>query len=99
MLHESDINRFANFEGKEFRPGQEEAIQKCRDSSRKVVAVSGPTGSGKSLIGMAAGSSYSRTCYLCSSKQLQVQLVHDFPEGLQMMGRNNFGLDLRNRAT
>lgn len=81
---------FANFKGKQFRDGQEEAITRILDSDRKVVVVCAPTGSGKSLIGMVAGAHHKKACYLCSSKQLQRQLVHDFPEAMAMMGRGNF---------
>jgi Rad3-related DNA helicase len=83
-------NQFSRFEGKDFRPGQQEAIQHIQESDRKVVVVCGPTGSGKSLIGMVTGSTHDRFCYLCSSKQLQRQLTHDFPEAKYMTGRGNF---------
>jgi ATP-dependent DNA helicase DinG len=49
-----------------------------------------PTGAGKSLIGMAAGAAHEKSCYLASTKQLQRQLVEDFPEAQYMMGRSNF---------
>jgi Rad3-related DNA helicase len=87
---EGSKSRFVNFRGRAFRPGQEEAIERALASDRKAVVVTAPTGSGKSLIGMAAGAAYSKSCYLCSSRQLQRQVVGDFPEALPMMGRNNF---------
>ena len=83
-------DRFSSFEGKAFRPGQENAIRFILESAKKVVVTCAPTGSGKSLIGMGAGAAHKRVCYLCSSKQLQLQLTHDFPEALYMMGRGNF---------
>ena len=81
---------FSNFKGKEFRPGQDEAIRLILDSTKKVVVICAPTGSGKSLIGMMVGAAHEKACYLCSSKQLQRQLMDDFPEARAMMGRSNF---------
>jgi len=81
---------FSNFKGKEFRPGQDEAIRLILDSPKKVVVICAPTGSGKSLIGMMVGAAHEKACYLCSSKQLQRQLMDDFPEARAMMGRSNF---------
>jgi len=83
-------DRFSRFEGKSFRPGQGEAIRFILDSGKKVVVVCAPTGSGKSPIGMITAAAHEKTCYLCSSKQLQGQLTHDFPEAMCMMGRGNF---------
>jgi Rad3-related DNA helicase len=83
-------DKFVNFKGKPFRPGQEEAVRAITESDKKVVVVCAPTGSGKSLIGMVAGSQHKPFVYLCSTKQLQRQLTHDFPEAEHMMGRNNF---------
>ena len=89
-MFEETKNQFSSFQDKGFRPGQQEAIQFILDSDKKVVVVCAPTGSGKSLIGMMGGISHEQFCYLCSSKQLQRQLTHDFPEAEHMMGRNNF---------
>lgn len=83
-------DQFSRFKGSEFRLGQEEAIQYALDSRRKVVMICAPTGSGKSLIGTCAGVHHPRFCYTCVSKQLQAQLVEDFPETMLMMGRGNF---------
>ena len=82
--------KFLKFRKLPFRQGQKEAVTEILDSNRKIMVICGPTGTGKSLIGMMCGAAYDRACYLCSSKQLQVQLVHDFPEAEVMMGRNNF---------
>jgi ATP-dependent DNA helicase DinG len=82
--------RFRNFREKAFRPGQEEAIDAILKSDRKVVALNAPTGTGKSLIGMSAGVMHDKSCYLCSSKQLQFQLERDFHEAMYMMGKGNF---------
>ena len=82
--------QFSQFKDKPYRPGQEEAIHTITDNGRKVTVICAPTGSGKSVIGMVAGSLHARACYLCSTKQLQHQLVHDFPEARYMVGRSNF---------
>jgi Rad3-related DNA helicase len=87
-------DRFSNFKSKDFRPGQEEAIRFAIIPSKKVRVIVGPTGSGKSLVGMVAGACHKRFSYLCSSKNLQHQLIHDFPEAKYMMGRGNFRCNL-----
>lgn len=84
------IGGFSKFQGKDWRPGQEEAFRLALASEKKAVAICAPTGSGKSLIGMMAGVAHSKAAYLCSSRQLQRQLEGDFPEALTMMGRSNF---------
>ncbi|HWU39380.1 MAG TPA: helicase C-terminal domain-containing protein, partial [Candidatus Acidoferrum sp.] len=93
-------DKFARFKRQPFRPGQEEAITDILEGTRKVTVVVAPTGTGKSLIGMAAGATYDKACYLCSSKQLQYQLTSDFKEAEYMMGKNNFpcGHDLTRSA-
>jgi len=87
-------NEFSNFNRKDFRPGQLEAIRFVNECPKKVAVVVAPTGSGKSLVGMINASCHKRASYLCSSKNLQHQLTHDFPEASQMMGRNNFPCNL-----
>ena len=73
-------DRLANFQGHDFRPGQLEAVKAVLCSEKKVVAISAPTGTGKSLIGIITGMLHDRFCYLCSTKQLQRQIIVDFPE-------------------
>jgi Rad3-related DNA helicase len=92
--------KFRNFRNREFRPGQAEAIATILRSGRRLIAVNAPTGTGKSLIGMAAGAAQEKSCYLCSSKQLQHQLESDFKEAMYMMGKANFpcGHDLTRSA-
>jgi len=63
-----------------FRTEQQEALRFITDSPKKVAVVVAPTGSGKSLIGMVSAGGHQRSSYLCSSKNLQHQLTHDFPE-------------------
>lgn len=93
-------DKFSNFKGKDFRKGQSEAIQHIIESDREITVVCAPTGSGKSLIGMTAGMMHDRFSYLCSTKHLQGQITHDFPEAKFMFGRVNFGCnqDPKNRT-
>jgi len=81
---------FAKFKNRDWREYQESAVDFILQSKRKIVVVQAPCGSGKSLIGMAAGSHYSTFTYLVSSKALQGQLVNDFSEVAVMKGRNNY---------
>jgi len=93
-------DRLANFQGHDFRPGQKEAVKAILTSEKKVVAISAPTGTGKSLIGIITGMLHDRFCYLCSTKQLQRQIIDDFPEARYMVGRRNFACnqDKENRT-
>ena len=45
-------DKLANFRCNDFRHAQMEAIKAILESDKKVVAISAPTGTGKSLIGM-----------------------------------------------
>jgi len=81
---------FSGFREGDFRPHQEEAIQFALESNKKVVALSAPTGAGKSLIGMCMARLGGDTCYLVHSKTLQHQIVEDFPEASKLFGRNNY---------
>ncbi|MBU0977377.1 MAG: hypothetical protein KKD18_03100, partial [Nanoarchaeota archaeon] len=96
----NDLDRVKNiysvFRDLDYRPGQSEAAEKIIDSPTKITALCAPTGSGKSLIGMIAGEvrrhdvddpQAARFSYLVSSKQLQDQIINDFPEALAMKGR------------
>lgn len=82
--------RFSQFKDKSFREGQREAIEAIFESDKRVTVICAPTGSGKSLIGMNTGAAFKRFCYLCGTKQLQQQLMEDFPEAKCMWGRSNF---------
>ena len=85
---------YSHFHSKDFRPGQLDAIRFISKSSKPVVVICAPTGSGKSLIGMIAGEIYrchdGQFAYCASSKQLQTQLEHEFPEAMVIQGRANF---------
>jgi len=83
-------DKFKNFHDKPFRQFQEEAVSFIQESTKPIVVIQAPTGSGKSLIGMVAGAAVGEFTYLVSSKQLQSQLHHDYPEVEVMKGRNNF---------
>ena len=83
-------NKFGHYFDKEFRPGQEKAIDFLVNSTTKVRVLCAPTGTGKSLIGMCAGAAFKSFTYLCSSKQLQTQIIRDFPEAKILWGRNNY---------
>ena len=92
-------NIYRVFDGLPYRDRQAETVQKILDAPGKVVALCAPTGSGKSLIGMVAGEvlrhetdkhDKARFAYLVSSKQLQDQIIGDFPEALAMKGRANY---------
>lgn len=83
-------SNFNKFKDSPYRENQEECVGFILNSKKKIVVITAPTGSGKSLVGMAAGSHYSTFTYLVSSKALQTQLVDDFPEVTVMKGRNNY---------
>jgi len=81
---------YSKFAGSPFRLGQREAVEFAAESPSKVVVICAPTGSGKSVLGMTAGATKSKFLYLCSSKQLQNQIIKDFPEAESMKGRANY---------
>jgi len=72
------------------RPGQLRALKFIESSDKKVSVLCSPTGSGKSLIGMVLGAYSHGVTYLCSSKYLQDQIAHDFPEAKTIKGRSNY---------
>ena len=92
---------FHNF--KSWRPFQLEVIKRVLDSSKKFFMLDAPTGSGKSLIGMAICKILSnqntltpteqnagKSLYLCTTKDLQNQLQTDFPYIPLIKGRANY---------
>jgi ATP-dependent DNA helicase DinG len=65
----------------------------------QLVIVDAPTGSGKTLIGETIGRLLDRPrLYVCSSKMLQNQFVHDFPYSHVLKGRSNYPTQLRERS-
>jgi Rad3-related DNA helicase len=76
------------FKGKKLWDSQVKALNFITNSSKRFICLRAPTGSGKSLIGMEALDS--PLFYLCSSIELQEQLLKDFPELVLLKGRNNY---------
>jgi len=89
-------SRLSNYKSLTLREGQVVALDFILNSTRKYKVICAPCGVGKSLVAMIAGMSIGRFMYLCSSKQLQVQLEADFPypESDVMWGRGNFQCNL-----
>lgn len=84
---------------KRFRPHQEDAIYEIMRhfESRRVVMLDAPTGAGKTLIGEVVRqlAIYQRQwtrrgVYLCTTKTLQAQMLHDFPYAKVIKGRSNY---------
>lgn len=82
----------------EFRPHQVQAVREILDhfDHRKVVMVDAPTGAGKTLIGEMVRQVLmwrklaNKGIYVCSSKTLQAQILHDFPYARVIKGRANY---------
>ncbi len=86
----------------EFRNGQWEAIKETvehlSEEDIKVVFLSAPTGSGKTLIGEMVRRLYTKdspTPFLCTTKSLQNQIERDFTYGRVIKGRNNYRTEAR----
>lgn len=77
--------------GLPLRPTQVDAVDFIVKSSKRFVAVRGPTGVGKTCLGFE--SIKPPFYYVCSSKQLQEQAVRDYPESVVLMGRGNYPCD------
>lgn len=61
------------------------------DSGKKVIFLSAPTGSGKTLIGeMVRRSMRGKSAYVCTTKTLQNQIERDFPYVGVIKGRGNY---------
>ncbi len=74
-----------------WRPLQLVSIVKIRQSEEYCFLLDAPTGSGKSLTGAAIQKmSGNRAVYLCTTKQLQDQLLADFPYARTLKGRGNY---------
>lgn len=89
MLKPTDLDLPSKF--KEWRPGQLELAARVASSSKYAFLLDGPTGSGKSLIAAAAQRIYGKgVVYLCITKQLQDQILADFPYARTLKGRSNY---------
>lgn len=77
-----------------WRPHQREAVEwvlEQWEKRTKCVVLDAPTGSGKSLIAIAAARLAGlKTLYLCSTRQLQSQLAEDFGEAVILWGREHY---------
>lgn len=75
----------------EWRAGQAELLQRVLDTDKRFVLVEAPTGAGKSLVAAAWQKlTQKRTLYMCTTKQLQDQVLEDFPHAKVLKGRKNY---------
>jgi Rad3-related DNA helicase len=84
------------------RPWQVTAVDEVMAAFRegyKYVFLEAPTGAGKTLIGEMVrqlvgvdidGQPNARACYVCTTKSLQDQFVHDFPAARVIKGKGNY---------
>jgi ATP-dependent DNA helicase DinG len=75
--------------GKELRDHQVEALEFINSSTKRFIGINAPTGAGKSQIGIE-GVSDGPCFFLCTSKQLQAQILQDFPDIKLLKGRGNY---------
>jgi hypothetical protein len=76
-----------------YRDGQKKAIEFALDAfnqGKRIVILEGPTGSGKSAIGMTLADMVPTSYYLTATKILQDQLVHEFADIVELKGRNAY---------
>lgn len=89
MLSPKDLELPGKFG--DWRPGQFEQAARVSASKKFMYFLDAPTGSGKSLIATAAQRLTGRgMTYVCTTKQLQDQLLHDFPYARTLKGRSNY---------
>ena len=89
MIKPVDLGLPAKFT--EFRENQLELSAKICASTKYCYMVDAPTGTGKSLIGATVQRLMEKNVvYLCTTKQLQRQLLADFPYARTLMGRSNY---------
>ncbi|MBO0685110.1 MAG: DEAD/DEAH box helicase family protein, partial [Candidatus Dormibacteraeota bacterium] len=75
----------------ELRPVQEQALTWIGEREERFLLLGAPTGSGKSLIGRAAGALARRKAvYLAADLALQAQFVAEFPDARELKGRANY---------
>ncbi len=74
-----------------FRARQLEISAKVNASSKYAYLLDAPTGVGKSLIAATVQKLLKKNiCYVCTTKQLQDQLMNDFPYARTVKGRGNY---------
>ncbi len=77
-----------------YREGQKRAVEfalNAFNSGKKLVIIEGPTGSGKSPIGMTIADMVDKAYYLTATKILQDQLVSEFGDRIvELKGRNAY---------
>ena len=77
-----------------FRPHQWAAVEEAMevyDSGAKVVWLDAPTGAGKTIIAeLIRRMARTKALYVCSTKSLQAQFLHDFPYAHVLKGRANY---------
>ncbi len=85
----------------EWRPYQRESVGSILNAKNRFTAFDAPTGSGKSIVAMAiAKLSGKKVYYLVSTKNLQSQLLKDFPgEVVTVKGRSNFECLIKKNTT
>lgn len=89
MLSPSDLELPEKFAS--WRPNQLETAAKIAASQKYGFLLDSPTGTGKSIIAAAAQRLSGRgTVYVCTTKQLQDQLLYDFPYAKTLKGRGNY---------
>ncbi|MBA7551852.1 hypothetical protein ES705_44402 [subsurface metagenome] len=75
----------------EFRSQQLVALERIARTDKKVILLQAPTGSGKTLIMAAMGKHLdTQVLYTSHTKQLQGQVVDDFPNAVELKGRANY---------
>lgn len=96
-LSDSDIDNLVtqHFPLKTFREGQRECcieIMKAYRSGKRAVIIEGPTGAGKSAIGIAIASMVQSAFYLTTQKILQAQIMKDYAHlgVIDLRGRNAY---------
>jgi len=74
-----------------FRENQFEVAAKIASSPKYCFMLDAPTGSGKSLVAATVQRLMEKQIlYICTTKQLQDQLLHDFPYARTLKGRGNY---------
>lgn len=83
-----------------YRDGQRECLEyaiNAYNSGKRIVILECPTGGGKSAIGMTLANMSNRSYYITITKILQDQLIRDFPNVVDLKGRNSYKCTLYER--